>query len=953
MKQLLRLLLLLPAALGATLLPAAAQTLSVRGTALDDKTGEALPFISAQLLTADSTLYAVALTDDKGRFNVETDSAATYRLRLSGVGFDTYTRRVSLTAGKPVADVGTVRLKPNAIRLGEATATGKATNLTIRKDTFVYSAKTMLLDAGSTLSAMISQMPGVTMDDEGNLVWQGKKVESLLVNGRRFFGGDIATALRNLPAEMVENLKLYDKKSDMTERTGVDDGERTTVIDVGIKKEYQGTWQGNLDAGGGHKEKWTGRAFISRFSDRLQVGLSGLANNLNGDARVDRNGNWYNSGWRAGWSTLRGAALSVGWNSKDKKDAPGYQELNASVNFDHDNTDLRRDQWQENFLPGQDAVWWNSRSRSASMNERLSGDIYYTLNIDTLNFLNVQAYVNKTRRRTDYHAASATMNADPADHFDGNPLDYVMGDDLPPETQALLVNTMDERSHTRTNSHYVSAKAEYSHKFRGTQHMLSISTYGYYTRGTGDEGIFYDGRYYEGGLRHEPNRQFNPSRSSRSKTESYVSYRHSLGHQLWWITTYNFSFNKETGDQEYYRLESLPGWTDLKLHPVSQRPERLAELAHLLNDNTRYVTEMERNHYFNTSLSGSPGQFEVSAMLPFIWQDQTLWYDRPDVLTTRRSRGRLQMYPQARLKYKFNDRTSLQGSYSGSNSAPSLLSLLPVTDDNNPQGSSEGNPDLKDSWTNSYGLNFNTFFEPQQLSLYAYAGAGNTRRATTKVMEYNEATGYYHTRTVNVDGNWNIYGGTGITLTLDREKRWNMNASFGGTHSTSHGYLTLGSGPVQLNTVRYHSQNAILGLSYRRDKLFASVSAQVMPEQTLSSLQPESNERGITFNYDVDLSYTTPWGMSLGTDFMVYSRRRYLIDNYNTDQLIWNAHISQDFLKDKNLTLKLEATDILAGQTSDVHSTSAYANYTTRMNSFERFVVLHVIYKFTIGKKQG
>ena len=953
MKQLLRLLLLLPAALGATLLPAAAQTLSVRGTALDDKTGEALPFISAQLLTADSTLYAVALTDDKGRFNVETDSAATYRLRLSGVGFDTYTRRVSLTASKPVADVGTVRLKPNAIRLGEATATGKATNLTIRKDTFVYSAKTMLLDAGSTLSAMISQMPGVTMDDEGNLVWQGKKVESLLVNGRRFFGGDIATALRNLPAEMVENLKLYDKKSDMTERTGVDDGERTTVIDVGIKKEYQGTWQGNLDAGGGHKEKWTGRAFISRFSDRLQVGLSGLANNLNGDARVDQNGNWYNSGWRAGWSTLRGAALSVGWNSKDKKDAPGYQELNASVNFDHDNTDLRRDQWQENFLPGQDAVWWNSRSRSASMNERLSGDIYYTLNIDTLNFLNVQAYVNKTRRRTDYHAASATMNADPADHFDGNPLDYVMGDDLPPETQALLVNTMDERSHTRTNSHYVSAKAEYSHKFRGTQHMLSISTYGYYTRDTGDEGIFYDGRYYEGGLRHEPNRQFNPSRSSRSKTESYVSYRHSLGHQLWWTTTYNFSFNKETGDQEYYRLESLPGWTDLKLHPVSQRPERLAELAHLLNDNTRYVTEMERNHYFNTSLSGSPGQFEVSAMLPFIWQDQTLWYDRPDVLTTRRSRGRLQMYPQARLKYKFNDRTSLQGSYSGSNSAPSLLSLLPVTDDNNPQGSSEGNPDLKDSWTNSYGLNFNTFFEPQQLSLYAYAGAGNTRRATTKVMEYNEATGYYHTRTVNVDGNWNIYGGTGITLTLDREKRWNMNASFGGTHNTSHGYLTMGSGPAQLNTVRYHSQNAIAGLSYRRDKFFASVSAQVMPEQTLSSLQPESNERGITFNYDVDLSYTTPWGMSLGTDFMVYSRRRYLIDNYNTDQLIWNAHISQDFLKDKNLTLKLEATDILAGQTSDLHSTSAYANYTTRMNSFERFVVLHVIYKFTIGKKQG
>ena len=93
--------------------------------------------------------------------------------------------------------------------------------------------------------------------------------------------------------------------------------------------------------------------------------------------------------------------------------------------------------------------------------------------------------------------------------------------------------------------------------------------------------------------------------------------------------------------------------------------------------------------------------------------------------------------------------------------------------------------------------------------------------------------------------------------------------------------------------------------------------------------------------------------MTLGTDFMVYSRRRYLIDSYNTDQLIWNAHIAQDFLKDKSLTLKLEATDILAGQTSDLHGASAYANYTTTMNSYERFVVLHVIYKFTIGKKRG
>ena len=282
------------------LLPAAAQQFLVRGEVRDSATQVPLPLLPVQLITADSALYSLAATDTTGRFEIRTDSAGDYRLRISDLGYSMHERLVRLSVSRPSLNIGLVRLQEESTLLSTATVVGKATNLAIRKDTFVYSTRTMQITPGSTMSAVISQMPGVSMDEDGNLVWQGKKVENILINGKKFFGADLKSALQNLPAEMIEKLKLYEKKSDMTERTGIDDGTRNVVMDVGIKKEYQGRWSGNADAGAGYEKKWTGRLFLSRFSDRLQVGLSGLANNLNGDMKADANGNWTSSGYRTG-----------------------------------------------------------------------------------------------------------------------------------------------------------------------------------------------------------------------------------------------------------------------------------------------------------------------------------------------------------------------------------------------------------------------------------------------------------------------------------------------------------------------------------------------------------------------------------------------------------------------------------------------------------------------------
>ncbi len=565
---------------------AVAQTFAVRGEVYDTESRTALPLFPVQLLAADSSLYAIGATDSLGRFSLAVDSAGAYKLRVTSVGFSRYEKIVSLTTAKPLANVGRVGVKITDINLGEALVTGKASNLTILKDTFVYSSKAMQLDPGVTLSAMISQMPGVSMDEDGNLVWQGKVVESLLVDGKRFFGGDIKTALQNLPAEVIEKLKFYDKKSDLTERTGVDDGERTTVMDVVVKDEYRGHWTGNLVAGGGYQDKWTGRLFLANLSKRLQVGVAGSANNLNGDLKADANGHWTSSGYRSGWSTFYNTSVNIGWTNKDEKSATGYQELNANFSFNHTDTDLRNYTRQENILPGAASVWWYQRQRNLSVSETLTGSLSYSVNLSKTTFLTLNGSINNSRSDSDTDLRSATFNANPALHFaDNDALAHVFGPNLTDDVRSLLVNTLNKPQHSYLTGRSYSASANLSQKL-GKGDMLNLSLLWNRYKGDGQQFNFYDMTYYTGQTeRHEPQRQYIPQ-NSRSDTYSLrASYNKKVAEKAWFYLAYGLTYYYSDAIQEYWNLELLPGWESLDRYALTALPEDYGSMAALLLDN--------------------------------------------------------------------------------------------------------------------------------------------------------------------------------------------------------------------------------------------------------------------------------------------------------------------------------------------------------------------------------
>lgn len=739
---------------------AVAQTFAVRGEVYDTESRTPLPLFPVQLLAADSSLYAIGATDSLGRFSLAVDSAGAYKLRVTSVGFSRYEKIVSLTAAKPLANVGRVGVKITDINLGEALVTGKASNLTILKDTFVYSSKAMQLDPGVTLSAMISQMPGVSMDEDGNLVWQGKVVESLLVDGKRFFGGDIKTALQNLPAEVIEKLKFYDKKSDLTERTGVDDGERTTVMDVVVKDEYRGHWTGNLVAGGGYQDKWTGRLFLANLSKRLQVGVAGSANNLNGDLKADANGNWTSSGYRSGWSTFYNTSVNIGWTNKDEKSATGYQELNANVNFSHIDTDLRNYTRQENILPGAASVWWYQRQRNLDVSKTLTGALSYSVNLSKTTFLTLNGSINNSRSDSDTDVRSATFNANPALHFaDDDALAHVFGPNLTDDVRSLLVNTLNKPQHSYLTGRSYSASANLSQKLgKGDMLNLYLSWNRYKT--DGQQFNFYDMTYYTGQTeRHEPQRQYIPQ-DSRSDTYGLQAYYNKkVAEKAWFYLAYGLTYYYSDFSQEYWNLELLPGWESLDRYALTALPEDYGSMAALLLDNnSNYGLFHKWRHSGYMGFNGNWEKWETSVRAYINYQHNSLDYERHEVVDTAVTVREPDYGFTGRVKYKFNNRTSLSFYCSASTSSPDIVTRLNYVDTSNPESTVMANTNLKDSWRGSSSMNFNTFLEKQQLSLWASAYYDIWRNNIGRIMRYNEETGYYIYQNVNMDGRFSVYG---------------------------------------------------------------------------------------------------------------------------------------------------------------------------------------------------
>ncbi|MBK9335246.1 MAG: TonB-dependent receptor [Lewinellaceae bacterium] len=246
-----------------------------------DKSGAALPAVTAVLMTRDSVLHAFATANDQGRFSLKAKIAGQYLLQITYLGYTTHWQAVTVEPGKTEMDLGRIHLEISTEVLPAVEISAERDPMRISRDTVEYNAAAFKVQPGDAVEELLKKMPGIEVQRDGTVKAHGEDVKNVLVDGKEFFGKDTRVATQNLPAEAVDKVQVYDKKSDMAEFTGIEDGQDERTINLKLKEGHKDGYFGKGDAGAGTEGRYEGKFNLNRFTPGDRLSVIGMANNTN------------------------------------------------------------------------------------------------------------------------------------------------------------------------------------------------------------------------------------------------------------------------------------------------------------------------------------------------------------------------------------------------------------------------------------------------------------------------------------------------------------------------------------------------------------------------------------------------------------------------------------------------------------------------------------------------
>lgn len=937
------------------LLPAmgtwAAPDRQITGKLIDKDSKEGVMQATIQLLQPDSTFIGGTVSNEDGLFFVNAPRNGKYLLKISSVGYTTLIKHIEISQEKDLA-MGNITMSTDAIMLKGATVVGQAMKVTLREDTFVYNSAAYRTPEGSTIEELVKRLPGAQVDDNGKITINGKEVKKILVDGKEFMTGDTKTALKNLPTSIVDRIKAYDQRSDLSRVTGIDDGEEETVLDFGVKPGMNHGMFTNIDLGVGTKSRYSGRGMGAVFTDKSRFMLFANANNTN-DMGFPGGGGY--GRWGAGRQGLNATKMIGGNYNFEIKDRI---QIDASLRWNHSNGDVHTIQSTQNFVGtgAQASSYGNSIAQNYSRSNSWDGRLRLEWKPDTMT--NIMFRPSFTWSTGDGRGlnTSATFNEDP--------YLYVSS---PLSTEALAQLAADSTVVNSSNSTNISYSTD-----KNLRGMLQ------YNRRLGNKGrnftLRVDGNY---GKSDSQSLQLNNVRlyllqtlagtdstymTNRYNTMPTTNYGYRLqatySEPLWRATflqlRYSFRYSYSKSDRSTYDFSQVtPGLFDGVVPAYRQWNDYLSLLAnpvetYLDSDLSRYS---EYKNYINEfevmfRMIRPKYNFNVGVMVQPQKSNYVQNYQGIHVDTTRTVTN---VTPTLDFRYRISKVSNLRINYRGTTSQPSMSQLLDITDDSNPLNISKGNPGLKPSFTNRFRLFYNNYIEKHQRAIMTFVNYSNTRNSISNKVTYNEATGGRTTQPENINGNWNAMGAFMFNTAIDSAGYWNVNTFTNANYNNYAGYLVpAGARESVKNITRSLTLGERLGGGYRNDWLEVNLDGSVNYTHSRNKLQPDNDLDTWQFAYGGSVNVNLPWGMSISSDIHENSRRGYNDAAMNTNELVWNAQLSQGFLKGNALTVSLQFYDILHNQSNFSRTINDVLRSDTQYNSINSYAMLHVIYRLNI-----
>lgn len=935
----------------------AAQEYSISGKILDTKTGKPIELATIRLMKGDSTFVSGENTDANGAFSLKIKSPGKYILKLSFIGYISQTRNVTLSASNKTTNLGSVSLKANDVILKQATVTTHVAKMEVKGDTFVYNAAAYRVPEGSTLEALVEKLPGAEVDDDGGIKINGKTVSQIRVDGKDFFKGDTKVAMKNLPVELVDKVKAYDKESDYTKQTGIDDGNEETVLDLNLKKKLKSTWFSNIDLGLGNKNRYKENLFINRFTDNTRLTAFGSLNNVN-DRGFGGGGPRFRGGGGGGLTASKMAGIDGFWNNGLKEDSARFFQIGGNFRFSHSNSDNLTKSNSETFLSSStSSSFANSMSHSFNKSTNFNVGANLQWRPDSMTWFSFRPSYSHSSSNGESGSRSVTFNSDPY-AIDGiqSPLDSMFASssatNANPELVAIAVNRSNRQSLTDSKSNNLGGELNVTRRLNNKGRSVSVRTEANYSNSKSHSYSINDIYYYQK-IRQSYNNQYTDAPSKSWDYSARLSYSEPLIKNWYFQGSYQYEYKYSDRDRNLFQLDSLQGWGVGNLNPIGSLPDGDSLNIAKNWENSQYATYKNYIHTINLGFRYTTKEINFSAGIRLQPQTTKLAYQKSS-LDTVVTRNVFNIAPDLRFRYRFSQYTRLDFRYRGSSSQPSMTDLLDITDTSDPLNISKGNPGLKPSWSNDFRLFFNTYTQTHQQSFVTGLNFSQTSNSISSAVVYDESTGVRTTKPENINGNWNTSGFFGYNRGFGSDNQVTMSTSTNLSYSNSVGYMSMNNANSQKNTVKTVNLGERLRGTYRLDAFEIGLNGTFNFSKSRSKLQSQSNMETYTFSYGGNLQYTTSWNTSISTDIAMNSRRGFSDNSMNTNELIWNAQISQSFLTGKPLTLSIQFYDLLHKQSNISRTINAQMRQDTWSNAINNYFMVHVIYRLNIfGGTQG
>lgn len=884
---------------------------NVTGSVVEQGSDTPIEQATVRLLNVkDSAMVRGVVSARNGSFTLKNVKKGSYLLHITFIGYDPLYQPLQITGKKNPVNVGKLELSDGAIELGEAVVIGKAPEVTVRNDTVEYNADSYKVTEGSVLEDLLKKMPGVEVDSEGKITVNGKEVKKVMVDGKEFFSDDPKVASKNLPAKMIDKLQVLDKKSDMAQMTGFDDGEEETVINLTVKPGMKQGWFGNAYGGYGSKDRYEGNAMVNRFVNNDQITFMGGANNTNNMGFSDLASTMFSGmggggGRRGGFGAGSGITSSgnAGLNfSKEFK--PDKLTLGGNTRYSHSDNDARSKSDRQNILPGDSSSYDNSEAMSRTKSDNFGVDFRLEWKPDTMTQLIFRPSFSFSHSMNDNFSDATTL-----------------------DNERDTVNTNKSSNYSESNGYNLNASIDFSRKLNNKGRVFSATLSGgnsdSYSDGMNRSDIVYFNQTdaLKNSIIDQRSRYDNKGFNYRA----YVSWVEPIGHNNFIQATYSISQRKQEALKNVYNQDADGIYNVLdSAYSQSYRNNFISQRASLSFKSQR----AKFNYTIGLNLDPS-----YSSSENFVG----------DTTLSKITRKVVNLSPMAQFNYMFDKRTNLRIMYNGRTSQPSMTQLQPVADISDPTNITIGNPDLNPRYTNNVFIRFQQFTPEKQRAFMIMANGSYIINDIVSYTSYNQETGVKTTTYKNVNGNYS--GNVRMMLNTPlKNKKFSINSMTMASFANSNGYI---------NEEKNTNLNLILsergGIDFRSSYLDLGVNGNIRYNATSNSLQKENNQN--TFNYGAG-GYTTiylPLNFKIESD-VNWSTNSGYGDGFKQNEVLWNASASKSFLKNNQGTLRFKIYDILQQRSNISRSVTASYIQDSEYNTLGSYFMVHFIYRFSIFK---